>query len=100
MQRRAVTWRTLLTSVALVCVPVAAWSLYLMVSRTAPQHWTFFSDDVFLGLSVLAGASFILALPMRGSWKVALAIAYIPIASGFLFVYALAFVCGVFHKCM
>jgi hypothetical protein len=60
----------------------------------------FFSDDVFLGLSVLAGASFILALPMRRFWKVALAIAYIPIASGFLFVYGLAFVCSVFDKCM
>jgi hypothetical protein len=100
MYRRARTWRLLLTSAGVVCVPVMVVSLYLIIKLGLHTRPNFLLDYLFLGLSVSAGASFILALPMRRLAKVVFAIAYIPIASGLLFVYMLVFACSVFHKCI
>jgi len=100
MPQRAPLWRLVLTWAGLLGVPVVTWSLYLMVSRTTHRGYSALSDNVFSLLSVLAGASFILALPLGRRAKIVAGLIYIPIAFALLMVYTLGFLCRVYHRCI
>jgi hypothetical protein len=92
--------RRILAALGLFCAPVVLFSGYLLCSRALPSFFPPNSDTAFLGLSAVAGAAFAFLLPIPRLARVVVAIVYVPLACGFLFLYALEFVCTVFGDCL
>lgn len=77
-------------------LPIAAFSIYLWLSRW-PARWDTASFDYFaLGACVILGMIFVAFLPFAGWVRALLTAAYAPLAFGVLVIYSLLFVGFVF----
>jgi hypothetical protein len=73
-------------------------SLYLFFTRWPSDCLTGFSDDGALVMSILAGAAFVVTLPIRPAWRILSLVIYIPVLGASLFFYALAFIAIFFQE--
>ena len=80
---------------AAAVVPFIPLSVYLYLIERFSFHATAFESYVALAMSVLAGALFVMMLPISWRWRGLALLIYVPIFSGLLFFYALWFI-GVF----
>ena len=73
--------------VAVALSPFAVASLYLFFSRWPSDRFTEFSDYGALVISVLAGAVFVMGLPIRPVQRILLLIIYIPVLGALVDLY-------------
>ena len=76
-------------------IPFIPLSVYLYLIERFSFHATAFESYVALAMSVLAGAVFVMMMPISWRRRALALLIYVPILSGLLFFYALWFI-GVF----
>jgi hypothetical protein len=85
---------------AAAVLPFLVLTVYLLASRWPARWFSEVSDEVGLGISVLAAVVCIWLVRVRLPWRVIALVAYIPALCVALTMYALTFVCSTFSDCM
>jgi hypothetical protein len=83
-----------------VLLPLAAMASYLILSRGIFDWTPGAGDYLAILLSVAVGVMCLLPLPLTGPWRAVVMTVYFLVSSVALFVFAFAFVCGVYGNCI